>query len=120
MGYEEKARNNHKGGYNCGMSVYSAFADILGISEEQARETAPKPRSEGGKCGAFLAGKKVLEQIKPQAVAEYERKYLELNGHAECIKLGIAPGVAGKNCNDYVGDAARLVEEVLIDDRYNR
>lgn len=46
------------------------YADALGLTPEQARKAAPKPRSEAGKCGAFLAGKKILEQLKPEAVGE--------------------------------------------------
>lgn len=49
MGLEESARAVHKSGYNCSMSVYSAYAKKLGISEEEARKIAPKPRAEGGK-----------------------------------------------------------------------
>ena len=76
MNYEENARKNHKNGFNCAMSVYVAYCDKLGISPELARNTAPKPRSEGGKCGAFLAGKKILEQLKPEAVTDYEQRFI--------------------------------------------
>ncbi len=113
MGYEENARNNHRSGFNCAMSVYVAYADELGLTTEQARATAPMPRSEGGKCGAFLAGRKILEQLKPDAVEGYEKSFIEMNGQTECSRLVAAHGVLRKSCNDYVGDAARLVEEAL-------
>ncbi len=113
MTYEEKARNNHRGGYNCAVSVYVAYADKLGITPEPAKMNAPKPRSEGGKCGAYLAGKKVLEQLKPEALQRYEKRFIEANGQTECSRLLAAHGVLRKSCNDYVGDAARLVEEAL-------
>ena len=79
----------------------------------QAMQSAPKPRSEGGKCGAFLAGKAVLEKLKPEAVAQYERAFIEANGMTECSRLVMAHGKLGKSCNDYVGDASRLVEALL-------
>ena len=113
MTYEEKARNNHRGGNNCAVSVYVAYADKLGITPEEARKNAPKPRSEGGKCGAYMAGKKILEQLKPGAVQGYEKSFIESNGQTECSRLLAAHGVLRKSCNDYVGDAARLVEEAL-------
>ena len=113
MGYEEEARNNHRNGFNCAMSVYIAYADAMGLTAEQAKEAAPKPRSEGGKCGAFLAGKKILEQLKPEAVEEYERGFVALNGQNECSRLVATHGVLRKSCNDYVGDAARLVDDAL-------
>ena len=113
MGLEESARAVHKCGYNCSMSVYSAYAKKLGISEEEARKIAPKPRAEGGQCGAFLAGKKILEQLKPEAIPEYEKRFVELNGHTECGKLLMSHKKLKKSCNDFVGDASRLVEELL-------
>ena len=51
MNYEEQARKNHKSGFNCAQSVFVAFAQELGMSPVEAMQAAPKPRSEGGKCG---------------------------------------------------------------------
>lgn len=100
-------------GHNCAAAVYAAFADALGITLAEAMRLAPTPRSEGGKCGAFLAGRKVLEQLKPEAVEEYERKFIELNGQSECSLLVLAHRRLRKKCNDYVGDATRLAGEEL-------
>ena len=113
MEYEQNARKNHRSGYNCAMSVTMAYMDRLGLSPSDAMRSAPKPRSEGGKCGAFLAGRKILEQLKPEAVLEYERRFIELNGQTECSSLVASHRQLRKSCNDYVGDAARLVEEAL-------
>lgn len=41
-------------------SLFKAFADKLGMSEEEADRIAPAPRSEGGQCGGLLAGRKLL------------------------------------------------------------
>jgi hypothetical protein len=109
---EEIARENHRNGYNCAMSVYAGFAEKLGLSEDEARQIAPKPRAEGGKCGAYLAGRKILEQLKPEAAEEFDKRFVEIYGHTECSKLIMMHGLK-KNCNNYVGDAARLVEELL-------
>lgn len=113
MQEEERARINHKSGNNCAMSVFLAYADRLGLSQEEARQQAPPPREEGGKCGAFLAGKKILEQLKPEAVEEFERRFTETNGQTVCSLLIASHKPLGKTCNDYVGDAARILGEVL-------
>ncbi len=117
MNYENNARSNHKNGNNCAVSVYTAFAERLGITAEEARNTAPKPRSEGGKCGAFLAGRKIVESLKPEAAELYEQRFIEQNGQTECSRLIMAHGKLRKSCNDYVGDAARLADEILKIDR---
>ena len=109
MSYEQTARAIHKGGNNCGQSVYACFASELGLSKDEAIQAAPKPRSEGGQCGAYLAGRALLMKLKPDSAGEFERRFLELNGATECRKLR----GAGKSCNDYVGDAARLAAELL-------
>ena len=96
MDREQAARQNHRGSYNCAQSVYAAYADLLGLAPGDALRQAPRPRSEGGKCGAFLAGRAILQRLKPEA-----------------IPLVMAHGRLNKSCNDYVGDAARLVTRAL-------
>ena len=54
-------------------------------------------------------GQGLLARLKPEAVSAYEELFKSLNGATECRKLR----GAGKTCNDYVGDAARLVEAQL-------
>ena len=113
MDYEAAARKYHQSGNNCAMSVSAAYAEKLGITPEEAIKAAPAPRSEGGRCGAFLAGKKILSQLRPEAVPEFEKRFAEINGTTECRALLASRGARKKSCNDYVGDAARLVEELL-------
>ena len=71
MSYEQTARAIHKGGCNCGQSVYASFAEALGLTRDEAVQAAPKPRSEGGQCGAFLAGRALLMKLKPEAVSAF-------------------------------------------------
>lgn len=111
MGFEEEARAYHKKGNNCSKAVYAAYAERLGIDLKDALREAPSPRGEGGQCGAYLAGKKVLEKLKPEAVPEFEKKFIDTYGHTECIKLITLHGFK-KNCNDYVGNAAKWAEEL--------
>lgn len=113
MGYEDSARTYHRNGNNCAMSVYAAYAEKLGISPEEAVRIAPKPRAEGGKCGAYLAGVHILSELKPEAVPEFEKRFEEMYGNTECAKLLFSKKKLGKNCNDFVGDTARVMEELL-------
>ena len=112
MSLEENARAYHKKGNNCSKAVYAAYADKLGLTPEEALKAAPAPRSVAGQCGALLAGKKVLEQLKPEAVEELDKKFIETYGHTECAKLIALHGLK-KYCNDYVGNSAKWVEELL-------
>ena len=109
MNHEVNARANHKSGCNCGQSVFASFADELGLTRDESMRISPKPRSEGGQCGAYLAGRALLSRLKPESVSAFEERFRALNGATECRRLR----GAGKTCNDYVGDAARLVEALL-------
>ena len=113
MGYEEIARANHRSGNNCSVSLFKAFADKLGMSEAEAARIAPPPRSEGGKCGGFLAGRKLLEMLKPEAVEEFEKRFLEQNGDNKCASLILKRRLQGKNCNDQVGETASIIESMI-------
>ena len=113
MGYETKARENHRNGNNCSASLFRTFADKLGMSEDEAVKVAPAPRSEGGKCGGFLAGRKLLEMIKPEAVEEFEKRFLEHNGDNMCAGLITKRRMQGKNCNDLVGETASILETMM-------
>ena len=115
MGYEEIARANHKNGNVCSVSLFKAFADKLNLSEEEAAQMAPAPRSEGGKCGGFLAGRKLLEEIKPEAVEEFEKIFMEQNGDNLCASLIAKRRLQGKNCNDLVGETAKILESLLLE-----
>ena len=106
MTHEENARSNHRSGYNCAQSVNIAYAEELGLSPVDAMREAPKPRADGGKCGAFLAGRELLAKLRPEAVEAFEREFLNQYGAVECKKLRMI------GCNDLVGTAARLVEEL--------
>ena len=106
MNHEEFARASHKSGSNCSQSVFSSFVRELCLSTQEAMSIAPRPRSEGGQCGAYLAGLAVLNELKPEVASAFTEKFLAENGSTECKVL------RGR-CNDMVGCAARLVEELM-------
>ena len=113
MGYEEIARANHRNGNNCSASLFKAFAERLGMSAEEAARIAPAPRADGGKCGGYLAGRMLLEKMKPEAVEEFEKRFFEINGDNKCASLIMKRRLQGKNCNDLVGETASIIESLL-------
>ena len=50
----EAAKQRHAGGYHCSQAVYCAFCDLVGVTEEQARNM--RSRDGGGAC-SFRKGK---------------------------------------------------------------
>ncbi len=97
MNYEEAARGSHRNGMNCAMSVYTALGGD--------KKDAPRPRSEGGKCGAVLAAEQVIMERGLGDPADFDREFLALYGSLKCADLR---GFAAGKCNDYVGTAARM------------
>ena len=101
MDREQTARNYHNSGINCANSVYSAFSD-------KVTGTGPAPRSIDGKCGAVLAGEKVLAQLGLDT-ASFDDKFVEQFGSLKCAELRKAK----YPCNDLVGEATKLVEDMM-------
>ena len=57
--HEEIARENHKKGNNCSVSLHNAFLEDCNLSKD-----FPMPRSIDGKCGALLTAIKILNERK--------------------------------------------------------
>jgi hypothetical protein len=102
----DSARKLHANGNSCSVSVYQAFRDVNTAGDGKA----PKPRSEGGKCGAVLAAEKVLREMNLGDVSEFDDKFTETYGSLKCGELIKAHG---RRCNEFVGFAADYVEERL-------
>lgn len=101
---EKQAVENFTAGCNCAQSVLMAYADVLGLTEEQAAMVSVGFGGGMGRlrlhCGAFsaavmLAG--VLEgedgakkEHRPQTYArvqEIHRQFIERNGTVSCAEL---------------------------------
>lgn len=102
MSREETARAAHRGGSNCASAVYRAFQVV-----NPNPGGAPKPRSEGGKCGAALAGMKLLREMGIDA--DFEQAFIREYGSVKCGELRRR----GVPCNDLVGGAARMLDDIL-------
>ena len=112
---QKKAVQYHQSGHSCKDSVLRASAPLAGLSEREAADLAyPTDKRDTGKCGAVLAGLKIIEK-KYGADAErirsaFEDAFRNRNGALLCRELR---GRNGHSCTDYVSDAAELLEQML-------
>ena len=104
MGHEDTARAIHREGSNCSNSIWQAFADV-----HDAGGNPPAPRSIDGKCGALLTAQKVLRDLGIDREEELEQAFKEEFGYVMCLELKLHR----RSCNDCVGVAARLADEVI-------
>lgn len=103
------------GKMSCSAAVLSTYADITGISEEDAFKTA-MPMSGGrmGKCGAILAAEEVLKVKAPEKIEELEKLFEQKNGSVMCNELkGRTGGPVLRSCPGCVEDACEILEKLL-------
>ena len=91
---------------NCAMAVYAA----LGMNNPN-KTMPPRPRDNGGYCGAVLAAEQTIRELggTDEDVAEFERRFIEKYKHLKCGELR---GFLSDKCNDYVGEAAAIVGQM--------
>ena len=118
----ETAKNMHAGRYTCSQAVYCAFCDLVGETEEQAKQKAA-PYSGGAKvkCGAVMAAELVLSaKAKEQGldeetlIGDLEKRFQEKNTTVICRELR---GEKGKprlrTCRGCVEDASEILDQML-------
>ena len=101
---EEQAAANFLSGCNCAQAVLMAYADVLGLTQEQAAMVAVGHGGGMGRlrlhCGAFSAAVMLAGAIegsdgakkehRPQTYArvqEIHRRFIEVNGTVSCAEL---------------------------------
>ena len=102
MSHEEKACMAHRDGSNCAAAVYNAFEDV-----NPNPGAIPKPRSDGGKCGAVLAAEQLLRDMGIDG--DFDQRFTEHYGSLKCADLRRTRAL----CNDLVGGAAKLVDACI-------
>ena len=106
----------HRSGYSCKSSVLRAAAKSVGLTEREAEGLGTStPKGDLGKCGAVIAGLRVLEKKYGEMEtaarkAEFEEAFRERNRSLLCRELR---GKNGLSCTNYVSDAARILDEML-------
>lgn len=115
----EKAIDNHKNFYSCSAALLCAFADEIGLSEQEAR-TAAAPFAGGrmGKCGAVMAAEYIISKKYPdraeQMCSEFENSFKDMNRSVICRELkGALTGAPLRSCRGCVTDAAELLDKLL-------
>lgn len=116
----EKAVNYHKNFYSCSAAVGCAFADAVGIPEQDVRKAvAPFAGGRMGKCGAVLAAEYILtqkygEDAAKARIEEFEKKFTEMNKSLMCKELkGALTGTVLRSCRGCVNDAAELLDGII-------
>lgn len=103
--YEERAKELKANGNNCSVSLYTAFQENMKLEGN-----IPAPRSVEGKCGALLTALKILEETGHEGKKkEFEEEFIKKFGYNKCADLI----KNGRRCSEYVGEAAKMLEEIL-------
>ena len=117
---EKKRCNSH----NCAQAVLHTYADVAGISEDDALNIAGAfgggMGNMEGTCGALVGAGLVLGLVNKDKVKSKKQirqimtRFQERNGATQCKLLkGVGTKVVLRACPDCVADAAEFLEEEL-------
>lgn len=113
---QKTAVSLHRSGFSCKRSVLRAAGKSIGLTEREAEGLGnPTPKEDIGKCGAVIAGLRILEkkygeQDADTRKAAFEAAFREKNRSLLCRELR---GKNGRSCTDYVSDAAEILDEMF-------
>lgn len=129
----EKARENHRSGYNCSQAVACAYCDKVGIEEPSMYQMMEGfglgMGSMEGTCGALsgaiaIASLKVSQELPEgsnQRTAVYKvtrtiiQSFREKNKSVICKELkGVETGTVLRDCRGCVEDAAAILEATVF------
>lgn len=132
-----QADERHRKGYNCAQAVACTYADLVGVSEQEAfRSTEGFGLGMGsmmGTCGAlsgacYLVGllnsdgntdAPASKKSSYALSAQLLKRFREMNGSTTCAELkgvGTDHGVL-RPCPGCIEDACKFVEEILFADK---
>lgn len=112
------------GTHNCAQAIVSTYADIIGLDETTAKNTANAfgggMGNMEGTCGALVGAGIVLglattDRAKSRAgMRQVMMRFQERNGATQCKLLkGVGTNIVLRECSGCVADAAELLEEQL-------
>ena len=105
--------------FNCCQSVLAAFAEDMGLTEEQAFNLGANFGSGmrcGSACGALTGGLMVLgmTHYPPEEADSFRKQFLEEHGEIDCaalLKKAHEAGIPRKEyCDGLVFDVVRMLE----------
>lgn len=125
----EKAKNNHRSGYNCSQAVACAYCDKVGIAESVMHQMMEgcglgmgnMEGTCGALCGAIAIASLKISQNIPEgsnqraavnkAARTIIQSFKEKNQSVICKELkGVETGTVLRDCQGCVEDAANLLE----------
>lgn len=112
---------------NCAQAVIATYADIAGITQEQAMALGNAFGSGMGNmegtCGALtgaaiIVGLATGDKLRSRKVmSSIMTKFQKRNGATQCKLLkGMGTGKVLRSCEDCVADASELLEQELLND----
>ena len=105
--------------FNCCQSVLAAFAEDMGLTEEQAFNLGANFGSgmrSGSACGALTGGLMVLgmTHYPPEEADSFRKQFLEEHGEIDCaalLKKAHEAGIPRKeHCDGLVFDVVQMLE----------
>ena len=136
----EIAKQKHLNGYNCCQAVVCTYCDLLGMDEKTAFRAsegfglgiAGMQETCGSVCGMiFLAGLKNSDGNMEQPKSKLEtfklgkkmiESFTEMNTSVKCNILRGTDGATDRirSCNGCVEDCAKIVEEYLFPEEFEK
>ena len=118
----EDAVNKKMSGYNCAQAVACAFKDYVDVSEDELKKItqgfAVGMGTMEGSCGAIVGAAVILGLVNDNPAKGIMSQFKDSNCSVICKELkGIETGKVLRECNDCVGDAARMLQEILDKDK---
>lgn len=109
-----QAVENMKGPLSCSQSVLCAFADDIGMTQDEAKKiAAPYSHGKGIKCGTVCAAEIILSKKfgdNSEKISEFENKFLDKVGAINCREI------RSKNLRPCIGcveDSATILEQMI-------
>ena len=109
-----QAVENMKGPLSCSQSVLCAFADDIGMTQDEAKKiAAPYSGGRGIKCGTVCAAEIILSKKfgdDSEKIAEFEKNFLNKVGAINCREI------RSKNLRPCIGcveDSATILEQMI-------
>ena len=117
---EKKRCNSH----NCAQSVVCTYCDLVGLSEQTAKDIAGAfgggMGTREGTCGALVGAGIILglktkdRELSKARMKDIMTRFQERNGATQCRQLkGIGTGKVLRDCPDCVADASEFLEDYL-------
>jgi hypothetical protein len=91
---------------NCGQSILSAFKGKFPLPDQTIKEFEEYGggKAPGGYCGAYYAGRVLLEKHCPEKMVDFEKTFHTLAGSAKCKEIRASRKLSCLGCIEKAGE----------------